>query len=285
MRILILGSGGLVGGYLRKALEGHDLFCVSRSSPDADIRLDAADYAALEGAVSEAKPEVVVNCVKNGFSSDQAETSREETWRSNVMVADNAARMQKGHGFSLVHMSTDWVYEGREGVTYTEDAIPYPQNFYSYTKAVAEERVMARCGDYLILRPTGIFGLDRRGGNFFMRARKALSAGEELAAPSDQYSQPIYAGELAAIMADAIVKKARGVYNAVGKDYCSRYDLALMFCDAFGWDRSLVKGVPSAKRAMRIPGFLRVDTARIERDVRPVRPLREQIASLKEECG
>jgi dTDP-4-dehydrorhamnose reductase len=223
--------------------------------------------------------------VKNSFSTDQAEKMREETWRSNVVVADNVARLQARHDYYIVHISTDWVYEGAEGQVYSEQSRPYPQNFYAYTKAVAEERIASRTDDYIILRPTGIFGLDSRGGNFFMRARSALAAGTPLDAPSDQFSQPIFAGELARIMALAISKGGKGVFNAVGREYLSRYELALKFCDVFGWDKQLVRPVTSGARAMRIPKFLRLDISKLEREVGEVRPLEKQLLSLKEECG
>jgi dTDP-4-dehydrorhamnose reductase len=285
MKIILLGASGLVGGYAMGSLRGHELVAVSRNPPVGGRSVDAADAEALGKLIGEEKPDMVINCVKNSFSSDQAERMREETWRSNVLVADNVARLQGRHGYSIVHLSSDWVYEGKEGEVYSEGSLPYPQNFYSYTKAVAEERIISRTEDYLILRPTGIFGLDKRGGNFFMRARSALGKGQAIEAPSDQYSQPIFAGELARIMAAAIEKKARGVYNSVGRDYCSRYELALLFCEVFGWDRSLVRAAASAKREMRIPRFLKLDISKLEKDIAGVKPLREQLAALREECG
>ncbi|MEW6722662.1 MAG: sugar nucleotide-binding protein [Candidatus Micrarchaeota archaeon] len=285
MRIVLLGAGGLLGRYAMEALSGHEIVPVSRNPPAGGRALDAADIAGLDRLLSEAKPQKVINCVKNSYSTDQAEKMREETWRSNVTVADNVAKLRERHGYSIVHISTDWVYEGADGQVYSEQSLPYPQNFYAYTKAVAEERIISRTDDYLILRPTGIFGLDSRGGNFFMRTRSALAAGARLDAPSDQFSQPIFAGELARIMARAISKNARGVYNAVSRECLSRYELALRFCDVFGWDKNLVRPVTSGARAMRIPKSLRLDISKLERDVCEVRPLEKQLLSLKEECG
>ncbi|HSB47815.1 MAG TPA: sugar nucleotide-binding protein [Candidatus Bilamarchaeum sp.] len=284
MRILLLGASGLLGRYVT-LLGGHEWITVSRTPGNAAFSVDASDAAALEKLVAAKKPDAVINCVKNSFSSDMAETRREETWRSNVVVADNIAKLQKRFGYPIVHISSDWVYEGREGEVYTEETIPYPQNFYSYSKAVAEERIAAQSDDFLILRPTGLFGLDSRGGNFFMRARDALGSGKEFGAAIDQFSQPIYAGELARIIGEALGKKARGIYNATGKDYCSRYELALMFCDAFGWDKALVRKTSGAGRAMRVPNFLKVDITKLERGIAKVRPLREQVAALKGESG
>ena len=286
MRILLLGSGGLLGGYLRREMSGHELTCVSRNSPMADLRLDASDFRSLESAIKNAKPELVINAVKSSMSTDKAEEmgNRRETWKSNVLVPDNVSRLQKEHGYSIIHISTDWVYEGKEGEIYDEESLPYPQNFYAYTKTVAEERI-ARCSDYLILRTASLFGLDARGGNFFMRARESLSAGGQMEVPDDQFMQPTYAGELAAIIKAAVAKGGRGTYNAVGPDYCSRYDLAMIMCESFGWERKLVKKIPSSKRTIRVPTHLKLDTRKMGKDIMRPRPLREQIAALKEECG
>ncbi len=283
MRILLLGSGGLLGGYLRKSLAGHQLVCVSRNSPSADLRIDASDLRSLEAVVEDTEPQILVNCVKGSISTDKAEEMREETWRSNVLVPDNAAKLQARHGFSIIHISTDWVYEGRGGEKYAEGSLAYPQNFYAYTKAVAEERISSRSGDFLILRTASLFGLDERGGNFFMRAKEALSAGKPMDAPDDQLMHPTYAGELAAIIKAAIEKGARGTYNAAGPDCCSRYELAMLLCDSFGWDRLLVRRAKSAERKIRVPMHLRLDLTKLESDIIRPRPLREQIAALRGE--
>jgi len=283
---MVFGWNGLAGSYITRALQDEfELIRVSRSADGSDHRIDASDFKSVSKAISDSKPDVVINAVKNNLSTDQCEIDKVGTWAANVAVPENISRIQKEHGFRFIHLSTDWVYEGKEGEVYDESSIIYPQNFYSFSKAIAEERIRALADDFLILRPTGIFGVDQRGANFFMRVKDAIGRNDPVNAPSDQFSQPIFAGELARLIRVGIMKKAKGTYNAVGADYISRYDLAIGFCEVFGWDRSLVHPVPSSDRAIRIPRFLHLNISRIDGEITKVKGIRSQIADLKCSMG
>jgi len=285
-KAVVFGWSGLVGSYAARALEGpYEVVKVSRTAEGSDHLADGSGLSAVKEILSAEEPDIVMNAVKSPLSTDQSERMKSETWAANVTVAENLASLQKEHGYLLVHISTDWVYEGKKGERYTEDSIIYPQNFYSFTKAIAEERVRSLSDEHLILRPTGIFGIDSRAANFFMRVQKAMEDGQEIKAPSDQLSHPIYAGELARLMKAAIDKGARGTFNCVGKEYLSRNDLALMFCEAFGWDKKNVSAVESSTRDIRIPRYLDVDMSKFEKEICEVRSLRDQLADLKKEVN
>ncbi|MFH1095059.1 MAG: sugar nucleotide-binding protein, partial [Candidatus Micrarchaeota archaeon] len=155
MKIAIFGSNGLLGTAASRqfAAGGHQVVRISRSE-EADYAADASDIAAVEKIVSREKPEVVLNAIKSAQSTDAAEEQRAVAWASNVIVPQNLASLCEKFSCKLVHISSDWVYEGRESEVYTEESLPYPQNFYAYTKAVAEERVRLLCPGSLILRTT-----------------------------------------------------------------------------------------------------------------------------------
>lgn len=278
---MLLGSAGLLGLSLQKSLgSDHKLIKISRSV--GDYRIDATDPAAIAKVISKEKPEVVINAIKNNFSTDESEVKKAETWETNVSIPENLARLQKKNKFLLVHISSDWIFEGKVGEVYNEDSLPNPQNFYSYTKCIAEERIRGLAEDYLIFRPTGIFGIDPRGANFFMRVKKAAETKSSVPASKNQLSKPIYAAELAEIIKTAIKKDLRGTYNSVGKDYISRHDLGLLFCEIFGWDKKTIAYITES-RALRIPNFLNVDTSKTEKEIRKINPLRVQIENLKKE--
>lgn len=282
MKVAIFGSGGLLGSYCNKILgKDHEILRVSRSS-NADYNLDAGDVKKVMELLEKEKPDVVINCIKSNLSTDQAEIQQQETWNSNVTVPQNLATLQKKFGYHLIHISSDWVYEGKNGVLYGEDSITYPQNFYSYTKIIAEERIKT-AENYLILRPTGIFGIDSKGTNFFSRVKSSVESKKEINAPSDQFSQPIYAGELARIIKIALEKKSKGIYNAVGHDYVSRYELAVMFCEVFDWDKSLIKSIKSSQRSIRVPQYLHLDISKLEREITEVKTLKDQILDVKKD--
>lgn len=287
MNVAIFGATGLLGPYVAKAFEVNNnrIIRISNKTPLSDYQMDASDMVALETFFKNEKVDVVINAVKSSISTDASEVEKTSTWNANVIAAENLARLQRSHGFLLVHISTDWIFEGKNGEVYRNDSIPYPVNFYSFSKAIAEEKVKNIASEYLIFRPTGIFGIDQREANFFMRVKKAAKNNEKVNAPNDQFSQPIFAGELAALIKTAVDKKVRGIYNAVGPDYVSRYDLGILFCEVFGWDKNLVVASQSGQRAIRVPNYLRLDISKTERDIKKLNSLKEQIKQLKGEIN
>ncbi|VVB99708.1 GDP-L-fucose synthase [uncultured archaeon] len=280
MRIAVFGSTGLVGTYLcaEIARAGHEAIGAGTSA--AGARLDASDAAAVEGFFASAKPGVAINAIKSGMSTDECESRKAEAWKSNVDAAGNISRAAAGHGCRMVHLSSDWVYEGREGEVYGEESPLYPQNFYAFTKAIAEERVLCHSPSALVLRTTGVFGMDPKGRDFFSRFHASAKRGEPFGCADDQFSQPIFAGELARAAIRLVVAGAHGTYNAVGNDYVSRHGLALLFCSAFGLDPRLAKPVHSSERKIRVPMHLRLNTGKISR-IAPIAPLGRQVEELK----
>lgn len=285
MKVAVIGSGGLLGGYLIRVLRerGHEAVAVSRTSGDA--RLDAVDRVALDGFLRQARPDAVVNAVKPKFSTDEMESRREETWAANVTVPHNLALLQREHGFLLLHVSSEWVYEGKEGVVYTERSIPYPQNFYGFTKAVSEERVAASASRYIIVRTSGLFGHEGRNANLFARLSDAARNGGTVRAATDQRSQPISAREMALASVRLMEKGCQGLFNICGDEYVSRYQLACMLCDEFGWDRSIIVPQESGERALRVPMDIRMDCSKAAGQIGPPAPLRRQISELRGEAG
>jgi len=284
-KVLILGSSGVVGSHLARELaKGYKVVKVAKSSKSADYNIDATVERELAGLLGKVKPDVVVNAIKPALSTDGMEQKMELTNQVNAELPERLARLQKKYGYKLVHLSTDWVYEGKEGVTYNEDSQTASQNHYTYTKLVAEEKVVALSSDYLILRTEGVFGLDERGSNTFMRLRAAAEKGEEFAAAEDQFSQPIYGGELARVIRMLIEKKTKDVFNVVGPDYLSRYGFAELLCRKFGWKCALKK-ISIKGRKILVPSHLRVDIGKVEGVVGKIQPLEEQIERLKGEIG
>ncbi len=287
MKVVVFGASGLAGSYLSRLFskEGHNVVRASSSSPGMDYNLDASDAKEVGRLLAKEKPGLVINAVKSSISTDAAEERREETWKANVMVPENLARAQGANGYLLFHLSTDWVYDGVEGETYTEESLAYPLNFYAYSKAIAEERIrlFSSPSRHLIARTTGVFGMDMRKRDFFSRFLAAAEKGGEFPAADDQFSQPIYAGELARLAHGLVSSGCSGTYNCVGPDYVSRYRLALLFAKEFG-HREIIRRADSSARKIRIPTHLRVDISKLDK-ICKVKSLAAQIRDLKKETG
>lgn len=284
MRIAIFGAGGLVGSHAARFFRarGHTAITIGRGGA-MDILADAADPAAVRAALGKARPDAVLNAVKSSMKTDLAETRKGDAWLSNVAAAENIAAASGKLGAKLVHISSAWVYEGRDGETYSEGSITCPVNFYAYTKAISEERALRHAPDALVLRPDCVFGKDPRGADFFSRLKAASEKGGEFPAADGQFSQPIFAGEIARLSEALLASGASGIYNCVGPDYLSRHALALRMCSHFGFDPSIVADAPGAARKIRVPSFLRLDISKIS-SICKVRGIGEQLSDLEKEA-
>ena len=258
---------------------GHEVFRVAKSSKSADVMADLTDEKEI-GRILALKPDVVVNAVKPALSVDEMETRRKEAYALNTLLPERLAARQEDCGYLLVQISTDGVYPGKEGETYTEESRLGPPNYYCMTKALAEERIIRAARKYLILRTEGVFGHDEKGTNFFMRMMRAEAEGKPFHAASDQFSQPICGIELARLAKALVEKKAEGVYNACGKDYVSRHALACEIKARMGW-RLEIRKSSIADRAVPVQPHLRVDVSKIEGVAGAILPLGGQIENLK----
>lgn len=283
MKIMVLGATGVVGYHLAKGLApGNEITRVARNSASVDIRADASDAKILEGIIRKARPDAIINAIKPPLSVDDMERERELAYRINVGIPESLAKLQKKHGYFLVQVSTDGVYEGVEGEEYTEESPVRPTNYYALTKALAEEKIAENAERYLILRTEGVFGFDERQSNFFMRLKKAAAEGKEFAAASDQCSQPIYGAELARAVSALLGKGSEGIYNAVSPDYLSRYGLAQKMAAKMGWSCKLRK-VSCLERGVKIQPFLKVSIKKIEREIGRIKGIDAQLDDLKRE--
>ena len=271
----------MVGFHLARELEkSHEVKTAAHSSKKVDFNLDASDSKSLEKTIAKASPDAVINAVKFPLSVDEMELQKEAAYRLNTLLPENLARLQGKCSFKLVQVSTDGVYEGREGETYSEESPTYPKNYYCYTKALAEERIRVLSPDYLILRTEGVFGHDERGANFFLRLKKAAEEKREFWAADDQFSQPICGIEFARMARILIEKKASGAYNVTGADYLSRYQLAERICKSMGWGCKLVK-TSIKQRGMPVQSSLKVDNSKVEKLAGKILSLNRQLEDLK----
>ena len=271
----------MVGSHLSEILRArHEVVTVSRNSKDADLQLDLERRESLEKAISIAKPDAVINCVKAPMSVDEMEVQRESAHRANALLPKAVAHLQEEWGYRMVQISTDWVYEGLEGVVYTESSPIRPLNYYSETKAEAEESVRALGSSALIVRTEGVFGHDGRNANFLMRLKASSGQEKPFPAASDQFSQPISGPELARKLMALLEGGADGTYNLVGPDYISRLEFAEMACRVLGLECSL-EPISAAGRKIPVPRHLRLSISRLEEAAGKVMPLEKQLEEFR----
>ncbi|PIU09444.1 hypothetical protein COT30_04330 [Candidatus Micrarchaeota archaeon CG08_land_8_20_14_0_20_49_17] len=267
-KYFILGSNGLLGSYCYRYLKGtgSEVFGISKSSGECtdEIMDMAKDLGRLKELIKKHKPDVLINCVKFKGSTDECEQNKEACWQLNAELPLRLAKLQQEMGFAIVHLSTHWVYEGKVGTSYSEEGIPYPVNFYSFSKYMGEIYTTAFAKGYIVLRVEGLFGFEKEPRNIMARVIGNLANGKQVQAANDQFSRPVSALECAKLI-EFIVNK--GVQNktflAGGKEYVSRYQLACKVAEFFKLDKSKIIPVSSTGRSIRIPQHLDVSLARI----------------------
>jgi dTDP-4-dehydrorhamnose reductase len=227
MKALITGGGGQLASDLQ-ALLGED----ARSFSHAE--LDIADSAALDRAFDEVQPEVVFNCAAF-HNVDVCETEPDSAWAVNVRaVRDLASR-----GAKLIHLSTNYVFDGRREEPYGEDDLPNPRSIYALTKLAGEHAALAYGDNALVVRGAGLYGEHgsaSKGGNFVQRMLTRAREQGQLKMVADQRLQPTFTADLAGALLEAVEKDAGGVVHLTAGGACSWFEFTEAIMQIAGID-------------------------------------------------
>ena len=218
MKILITGANGMLAKSVRARLkEENELICTDVAN------LDITDEEAVMKFVEENKPEYIVNCA--AFTAvDKAEEVYDLAEKINANGPGNLAKAAKAVDATLVHISTDYVFDGDLDVTksYVETDAVGPVTVYGKTKLHGEEQVKANTDKYYIFRTAWLYG---DGNNFVRTMLKLGNEKDEISVVADQHGSPTYAEDLANIIAEAIEKKIPyGLYHSTNQGFTTWYD-------------------------------------------------------------
>jgi dTDP-4-dehydrorhamnose reductase len=244
------------------AARGHEVDARGRDG------LDLTDAGAVDRAIAATGPDVVVNCAA-WTDVDGAETAEAEAHAINADGAGNLARACAASGAFLVHISTDYVFDGssKRGEAWVESDPVAPLGAYGRTKLDGERQVLASGAEHAIVRTAWVFGPG--GRNFVDTMRRLGTERDELQVVADQVGCPTFTGHLA----DALLTIAEGriqrIQHVAGGGACSWFDLALATFDAIG-TRVRVTPVtteafprPAARPAWSVLGSERPDAVRL----------------------
>jgi dTDP-4-dehydrorhamnose reductase len=223
IRPLVTGSEGLFGHVLAGRLEETYPDTVSATRAFLDI----TDYWALTAELERLAPNVVVNTA--AFSDvDGCELDPEKALRVNRTGPHNLARACRALGAKLVHISTDYVFDGTKATPYGEDDTPAPIQVYGASKRDGELAVLSEIPDALIVRTSFLFGPGR--STFVDRAIERARAGEKVRAVLDWVNSPTYTVDLAEWIAQLIEVDAKGIVHAANSGSCSKFEFARAAC-------------------------------------------------------
>ncbi len=223
-KFLITGAHGQVGYCLVQQLQGkHEILAVDRDE------LDITDETAVKKTIKNFHPNVIINAAAY-TAVDRAETEVELSEAINVKGPKYLAKAAKSIDAAILHISTDYVFDGQIECKYKETDTTAPQSVYGRTKLEGEQAVAETNDKFIVLRTAWVFG--EYGNNFVKTMLRLSKTRDTLSVVADQIGGPTYAADVARVLihiAEQIIKGKNieyGIYNFTGEPYVSWYDFA-----------------------------------------------------------
>ncbi|SMC58978.1 dTDP-4-dehydrorhamnose reductase [Desulfocicer vacuolatum DSM 3385] len=225
MKIMICGSDGQLGwDCIRVFGADNEIFSFNRT------QLDISDSHAVEDTVARVMPQVLINCA--AFTHvDRCETEKETAFKINTLGPHHLAKACARHRATLVHVSTDYVFDGNRELplAWSESDAPHPVSVYGQSKLEGEQKLATVWEDHIIVRTAWLYGAH---GNNFLKTMLRLTLAnpeKEFKVVDDQYGSPTWSLRLALQMERLVKEEGRGIYHATSEGYCSWYELAVFF--------------------------------------------------------
>jgi dTDP-4-dehydrorhamnose reductase len=224
MRVLLTGAEGQLGWSLKEGLRSHEVIPFSHS----DLLVEDPDV--VRRVVRESRPDIIVNAA--AFTRvDDCERRPETAFKANAEGPANLAEACDARGIPLVHMSTDYVFDG-SGMPvggYTEDDVPNPLNIYGKSKWEGEKRVREVLDEHFIIRTSWLYGAraspaSRR--NFVLKMLDKAHGGQVIKVVDDQVGSPTFSDDVATKIAAMIGSRAFGTYHVADRGQVSWYMFA-----------------------------------------------------------
>jgi dTDP-4-dehydrorhamnose reductase len=219
MKLLVTGAAGMLGRDVMLAAgnAGHDVVGYGRAE------LDVTDPGALERKFDLERPDVVINCAA-WTDVDGAEEAEEAAFAINGAGAGNVAAAAAKLKATVLHVSTDYVFDGAKGAPYVESDQPAPLSSYGRTKLAGEEAVAAANKRHFIVRSAGLFGIG--GRNFVETMLQLAETRNEVTVVRDQVGSPTYTWHLAYGIVRLIEGIEYGIHHMAAAGQCSWYEFA-----------------------------------------------------------
>ena len=248
MKILLTGSSGMLGLDLNRVLnKNHEVLATPSSS------MDITDLNQIESQISTYKPDIIINSAAY-TNVDECEFNPNLAYKVNSIGAKNLAIACDKFNSKLIHISTDYVFNGENDRPYTENDKTEPINIYGETKLKGEEFIQNICDNYIILRTSWLYGIN--GNNFVKTMLELSKSHDEISVVEDQRGSPTYTYDLAIAIFELLKNDYSGVYHLTNRGNCSWLEFAKNIFEITGIDVDL-KPVTSEEfpRAAKRPKY------------------------------
>lgn len=251
MKIMILGANGFTGRRILKRLSSKHQVLACSLHPDILPEegyefhiLDMQNVDATDALLHNFRPDVIINASAMSVV-DYCEQHPEEAYALNVTAVKHLAEYSLSNSCRLIHLSTDFVFDGTATEAYTETDTTNPINYYGKTKQWSEEVIEQACTNYAIARIEVVYGKPFNGqhGNIVHLVKTRLENGQSIRVVSDQFRSPTWVEDIARAIESLLSDKYQGIYHICGGETMSVADIAYRVAKHFGLDTSLIQPV------------------------------------------
>lgn len=235
MKIALLGANGQLAFDLARTLVNHDVVPLTRAD------FDVTDSASMWDALKAAAPDAIINTTAF-HRVDDCESAVDEAFRVNALAVFNMATAAARLDARLVHISTDYVFDGEARRPYVESDAPGPLSVYANSKLAGEYFVRSQAPEHLLIRTCGLYGVagsSGKGGNFVETMLRKAAAGDEIRVVSDQVVTPTPTAELASQILILLEGDHRGLVHCSAEGSCSWFEFAQAIFELSGVEARL----------------------------------------------
>lgn len=230
MNVLVTGANGQLGNEMRLMAQNSSYHYIFTDVEELDI----TDFNAILQTVKEKEIQIIVNCAAY-TNVDKAENDFDIANALNNIAVGRLANVAKAQNATLIHISTDYVFNGNNHIPYTEDDITDPIGVYGKTKLAGEETIKKVGCNYIILRTAWLYS--KWGNNFVKTMQKLTLEKDILSVIFDQIGSPTYAKDLAhaiSLIIERNMLNQQGIYHYSNEGVCSWFDFAKEICELSG---------------------------------------------------
>ena len=266
IKVVVIGSNGLLGQTLVNKLYKHSKYQLyamasgeNRNSKVAALNyfeIAITDFKSIKLQLNLIKPDFIINALAM-TNVDVCEVEQTQCDVVNVSFVEQLARISFELGVHLIHISTDFIFDGVAGM-YRENDTPNPINYYGLSKLKSEKVIQKTLLKYTILRTILVYGkvANMKSRNIVLWVKESLENKTPIRIVNDQFRMPTYAGSIADACVLAMEKQATGVYHISGNEYLSIYDLAVQIADFYNLPKELIQSIATSElsqKALRPP--------------------------------
>lgn len=280
-KLLLFGANGMLGqrvAYLANHQGFYDVVCSSIEDENFNenctyVKGDITSKEFVRDIIKSTQPDLIINAAAY-TNVDKAEEEKMLCWKINTEAVEYMVKYCKIYeNIHLVHISTDYVFDGKNG-PYRETDRVNPLGYYAKSKLAAENAIVANNIKYTILRTNVLYGPAKKGRPDFVKwVIEQLRAGNKINIVDDQINNPTYLDDLALAALTSYQLGKTGIYHIGGEEFLNRYEFTLKIADYFNLDKILVNPIKTAELKQKAPRPLKsgliIDKAKQEINYKP----------------